>query len=65
MLKKSTSFVLASLRFSTYPRGYASDLHSLRPRWTAILSILHYSGISITYDVATPSFSWDMETIET
>ena len=40
MLKKSASFVLASLRSSTYPRGYASGLHSLRPRWTAILSIL-------------------------
>src|SRR5688572_4339735 len=40
MLKKSTSFVLASFRSSTYPRGYASCLHSLRPRWTAFLSIL-------------------------
>ena len=87
MLKKSASFVLASLRSSTgtrpphhsaartdvvllirrtvRPKGYASDLHSLRPRWTAILSILHYSGLSITYDVAPPSFSWYMETIET
>ena len=40
MLKKSASFVLASFRSSTYPRGYASGLHSLRPRWTAFLSIL-------------------------
>jgi len=40
MLKKSASFVLASFRSSTYPRGYASGLHSLRPCWTAILSIL-------------------------
>jgi len=31
MLKKSASFVLASFRSSTYPRGYASSLHSLRP----------------------------------
>ena len=31
MLKKSASFVLASFRPSTYPRGYASALHSLRP----------------------------------
>jgi len=45
VLKKSASFVLASLRSSTYPRGYASGLHSLRPRWTAILSILRYRGI--------------------
>jgi len=40
MLKKSASSVLASFRPSTYPRGYASGLHSLRPCWTAILSIL-------------------------
>ena len=41
ILKKSASFVLASFRPSTYPRGYASALHSLRPCWTAFLSILH------------------------
>jgi hypothetical protein len=40
MLKKSASGVLASFRPSTYPRGYASDLHSLRPCWTDFLSIL-------------------------
>jgi len=40
MLKKSASIVLASFRSSTYPRGYASGLHSLRSCWTAILSIL-------------------------
>ena len=40
MLKKSASGVLVSLRSSTYPRGYASGLHSLRPCWTAFLSIL-------------------------
>jgi hypothetical protein len=39
MLKKAASSVLASFRPSTYPRGYASDLHSLRPCWTAFLSI--------------------------
>jgi len=33
MLKKAGSVVLASLRSSTYPRGYASGLHSLRPCW--------------------------------
>ena len=36
----SPSFVLASFRPSTYPRGYASALHSLRPRRTAFLTIL-------------------------
>src|SRR4249920_3452319 len=40
MLKKSASSVLASFRSSTYPRGYASALHSLRPCWTVFLSIL-------------------------
>src|SRR6267143_530614 len=40
MLKKSASVVLASFRPSTYPREYASALHSLRPCWTAFLSIL-------------------------
>ena len=39
MLKKSASGVLASFRPSTYPRGYASALHSLWPCWTAFLSI--------------------------
>ncbi len=32
MLKKSASFVLASLRGSTYVAEYASPLRSLRPR---------------------------------
>jgi len=40
MLKNAASIVLASFRSSTYPRGYASGLHSLRPCWTAFLSIL-------------------------
>ncbi len=40
MLKKSASFVLASLRGSTYGKEYASPLRSLRPRWTAFLNIL-------------------------
>jgi len=40
MRKKSASSVLASFRPSTYPRGYASAFHSLRPYWTAFLSIL-------------------------
>src|SRR5688572_1298742 len=39
-LKKSVSVVLASFRSSTYPRGYASALHSLRPCWTAFSSLL-------------------------
>ena len=28
------------IRRTVRPRGYASGLHSLRPRWTAILNIL-------------------------
>ncbi len=36
----SPSGVLASFRSSTYPREYASALHSLRPCWTNFLSIL-------------------------
>jgi len=40
MLKNSASFVLASFSPSTYPSGYASGLHSLRPCWTNFLSIL-------------------------
>src|SRR5262249_51954504 len=40
MLKKPASFVLASLRPSTYLKPYASGLRSLRPRWTVFLNIL-------------------------
>ncbi len=40
MLKKAVSCVLASFRPSTYPRGYASALHSLRPCWPTFLTIL-------------------------
>jgi hypothetical protein len=40
MVKKSASFVLASLRDSTYGSKYALPLRSLRPRWTAFLTIL-------------------------
>jgi len=40
MLKKSASFVLASLRGSTYDKEYASPPRSLRPHWTAFLNIL-------------------------
>ena len=39
MLKQSASVVLASFSPSTYPQGYASGLHSLRPYWAACLSI--------------------------
>jgi hypothetical protein len=53
-LKKPASFVLASLRPSTYPRGYASGSRSLRPRWTDFLntlrilfSSLHMSEVSL------------------
>jgi hypothetical protein len=38
-LKKTASFVLASLNASTYWK-YASASRSLQPRWAAILSVL-------------------------
>jgi hypothetical protein len=44
MLKKPSGFVLASFRGSTYGKEYASPLHSLRPCWTAFLSILRISS---------------------
>jgi hypothetical protein len=53
----AASGVLASFRPSTYPRGYASGLHSLRPCRTAILNILHDSGLSITHNETPLSFS--------
>ncbi len=40
MLKKASSFVLASLRGSTYGKEYASPLRSLWPRWATFLNIL-------------------------
>ena len=40
MVKKSASFVLASLRGSTYRKGTLHLLASLRPRWTTFLTIL-------------------------
>jgi hypothetical protein len=51
MLKKPASVVLASFRSSTYPRGYASGPHSLRPCWTAFLSILlaHILRLDVGY----------------
>jgi hypothetical protein len=39
-INKRNQPVLASFRPSTYPRGYASALHSLRTCWTAFLSSL-------------------------
>jgi hypothetical protein len=44
VLKKAASFVLASLKGSTYGEEYASPFRSLRPRWTAFLNILHFSA---------------------
>jgi hypothetical protein len=41
MLKKASSFVLASLKASTYGKEYASASRSLRPRWVAFLNILN------------------------
>jgi hypothetical protein len=40
LLIKSASGVLASFKSSTYPIGYISGLHSLRPCWTAFLNSL-------------------------
>jgi len=40
MSKKASGFVLASFRSSTYPRGYASVLHLLRPCRRTFLTIL-------------------------
>jgi len=40
LLKKPASVVLASLRPSTYPRGYATALRSLRSCWSGFLSSL-------------------------
>ena len=56
MLKKSASGVLASFSPSTYPSGYASVLHSLRPCWTAFLSILRERSLVAPY-VPTIKFS--------
>ena len=56
MLKKSASGVLASFRPSTYPSGYDSVLHSLRPCWTAFLSILRERSLVVPY-VSTIKFS--------
>jgi hypothetical protein len=53
MLKQSASSVLASFRPSTYPRGYASALHSLRPCWTALLSILREQCSPVVQHVRT------------
>src|ERR1700704_1015180 len=50
MLKKPASIVLASLRSSTYPRGYASGLHSLRPCWTDFLSLLQEGSAGVPHE---------------
>ena len=63
MLKMAASFVLASLRRSTYGKEYASPLRSLRPRWAAFLSILHSVSLwsetcqSVTISKVENSFS--------
>ena len=40
MLKRSPSFVLVSLKVSTYIEEYASPFRSLRPYWGNLLNIL-------------------------
>jgi hypothetical protein len=47
MLKKSASFVLASLKASTYEKQYASAFRLLRPCWTAFLTILQARSLDI------------------
>ena len=55
MLKRPASFVLASFRPSTYPRGYASGPHSLRPCWTAFLSTLRAIGFPACHNNGFPN----------
>ena len=51
MLKRSVSVVLASLRGLNVPKAYASPLRSLRPCWTAFLTILQdFLGKAETLD---------------
>jgi hypothetical protein len=52
-LKKSAAGVLASFRVSTYRRGYASALYSLRPCWTAFLNGLQ--AVRLEYLIAADS----------
>ena len=59
MLKQSASFVLASFRSSTYPKGYAPALHSLRPCWTAFLSVL-IQAFSVLALSGNPAFAVPM-----
>ena len=58
MLKKSASFVLASLRGSTYGTKYASPLRSLRPCWTAFLIILNYCALLAETNLVDACCSW-------
>ena len=66
MLKKSASVVLASFKSSTYPRGNASGLHSLRPCLRRGVSWHAWAGrvrpvamLRIPYDsVLSPNTSW-------
>ena len=51
-LKKSASFVLASLRDSTYRKGTPRPPRSLRPRWTGFLSILLTDAWALRIDLA-------------
>ena len=58
MLKNASSFVLTSLRPSTYNEAYASGLRSLRPCWKAFLNILNVYAFSASLCiVATLSYS--------
>ena len=58
MLKQSAISVLASFRSSTYHLGYVEAIHSLRPSWTACLSILRER--SLLFQMCHNSFPWSV-----
>jgi hypothetical protein len=59
MLKKASSFVLASLRPSTYYEAYASAPRSLRPCWKTFLNILLVNGFP-AFIFLTGTFSYSL-----
>ena len=63
MLKMPASGVLASLRPSTYHKGTPPALHSLRPCWTDILSILREiaTQVPVTGKTKQDVISWVTE----
>src|SRR5262249_46936290 len=57
MVKSPVSFVLASLRGSTYSPGYASPLRLLRPCWTRVLTILLLFPLTWFLSILVPSIT--------